>query len=402
MILFAFLTFGACQKKDPNSATQTVAPLKDPNAIKYPLISKDVTVEEVFGISNTTSLERQFALAYLLKSDPTQFLYQPEITTLSDEKAKWLAEFDGRFLALNGLDTITPSALNILANFGGSTLIFSKLSSMSLETAQAMAQVKVFELYLNGLTSIDGASATELAKFKGGFLSLGLKTLDMASAQALATFNGEVVYLNQLQQLDASLAGALAQYKGGVLSLNSLTALDVLSAQALASFGGDTLMLKSLQTIDEETATALAEFNGYIEASTEIMEPINAIALERRKSMEMETVEVEIERTKTDSGLEFFAIRATSGTKPTVDQRVRFHYIAQDGEGNIFESSVARKLPMTVEVGRTLPGLTEGLQLMSVGDRYRFWIPENLAYQGHEDLPKGTLVFDVELLEILP
>ena len=161
-------------------------------------------------------------------------------------------------------------------------------------------------------------------------------------------------------------------------------------------------MLRSLQTVTEESATALASFNGYIEAPSSVMEPINAIALERRKSMDMEVVEVETERTATPSGLEFFQIRAGEGVKPTLDQRVRFHYIAQDSEGKIFDSSVARKIPMTVQVSRTLPGLTEGLQLMSVGDRYRFWIPENLGYQGHEDLPKGTLVFDVELLEILP
>ena len=161
-------------------------------------------------------------------------------------------------------------------------------------------------------------------------------------------------------------------------------------------------MLNSLQSIDEESAIALASFNGYIESSSQVMEPINAIALTKRKDTKMEDVTIEETRSKTASGLEYLKVRAGSGNKPVLGQRVRYNYIAQDEQGHIFDSSVSRKIPMTVEIGRTLPGLTEGLQLMEVGDRYRFWIHEELAYQGHEDLPKGTLIFDVELLEILP
>ena len=55
--------------------------------------------------------------------------------------------------------------------------------------------------------------------------------------------------------------------------------------------------------------------------------------------------------------------------------------------------------PTTFPLNRVIPGWTEGVQLMVVGEKRRFWIPENLAYGGAAGAPKGMLVFDVELIE---
>ena len=66
----------------------------------------------------------------------------------------------------------------------------------------------------------------------------------------------------------------------------------------------------------------------------------------------------------------------------------------------MFDSSVMRGRPATFGLNQVIAGWTEGLQLMSVGDKVRFWIPEDLAYQGKAGAPAGLLVFDVELLEI--
>ena len=63
----------------------------------------------------------------------------------------------------------------------------------------------------------------------------------------------------------------------------------------------------------------------------------------------------------------------------------------------MFDSSVARGKPVTLQVKRLLPGLGEGVQLMVLGETRRLWIPESLAFKGQPGKPKGTLVFDVTL-----
>ncbi len=67
----------------------------------------------------------------------------------------------------------------------------------------------------------------------------------------------------------------------------------------------------------------------------------------------------------------------------------------------MFDSSVTRGRPATFPLGGVIAGWTEGVQLMVVGEKRRFWIPEDLAYGGRPGAPQGMLVFDVELLEIL-
>ena len=67
----------------------------------------------------------------------------------------------------------------------------------------------------------------------------------------------------------------------------------------------------------------------------------------------------------------------------------------------MFDSSVVRGEPSTFPLSGVIAGWTEGLQLMQPGAEFRFWIPEALAYQGQAGRPAGTLVFDVELLEVV-
>ena len=76
------------------------------------------------------------------------------------------------------------------------------------------------------------------------------------------------------------------------------------------------------------------------------------------------------------------------------------HYTGWTTDGKMFDSSVARGQRATFPLNRVIAGWTEGVQLMVAGETRRFWIPEKLAYQGKRD-PKGMLVFDVELFEIV-
>lgn len=104
---------------------------------------------------------------------------------------------------------------------------------------------------------------------------------------------------------------------------------------------------------------------------------------------------------KTDSGLAYKVL--TSGGKsehPTETSVVKVHYSGWTTDGKMFDSSVVRNSPAEFPLNRVIAGWTEGLQLMSPGDSYRFWIPVDLAYQNRPGKPAGMLVFDVDLMEI--
>jgi peptidylprolyl isomerase len=66
----------------------------------------------------------------------------------------------------------------------------------------------------------------------------------------------------------------------------------------------------------------------------------------------------------------------------------------------MFDSSVARGKPLVYPLGKLIPGWIEGMQMMTVGEKRRLWVPGNLAYDGVPRRPHGTLVFDVELLDV--
>jgi len=103
---------------------------------------------------------------------------------------------------------------------------------------------------------------------------------------------------------------------------------------------------------------------------------------------------------KTDSGLMYKVLaKGKGGDKPKADSRVTVHYSGWTTDGKMFDSSVTRNRPATFPLGNVIKGWTEGLQLMTVGEKTRFWIPEELAYQGKPGKPAGMLVFDVELIE---
>lgn len=88
------------------------------------------------------------------------------------------------------------------------------------------------------------------------------------------------------------------------------------------------------------------------------------------------------------------------GAKPGPNGVVVAHYTAWTTDGKGFDSSVSRGRPATFPIAKLFPGLQEGLQMMTVGESRRFWIPGKLAFEGKPGRPQGMVVFDVELLEI--
>jgi FKBP-type peptidyl-prolyl cis-trans isomerase len=107
----------------------------------------------------------------------------------------------------------------------------------------------------------------------------------------------------------------------------------------------------------------------------------------------------------TASGLKYQVMKKGTGTvSPKATDTVKVHYHGTLLDGTVFDSSVERGEPISFPLNGVIPGWTEGVQLMKVGDKFKFEIPPNLAYGANSPSPKippnSTLVFEVELLGI--
>jgi len=105
------------------------------------------------------------------------------------------------------------------------------------------------------------------------------------------------------------------------------------------------------------------------------------------------------------SGLQYQDIKEGTGPKPALTDRVKVHYHGTTIDGKVFDSSIQRGQPVELAVNGVIPGWTEALQLMSVGSKWKLFIPSDLAYgdqQAGPLIPPGSaLVFDIELLDIV-
>jgi FKBP-type peptidyl-prolyl cis-trans isomerase FklB len=140
------------------------------------------------------------------------------------------------------------------------------------------------------------------------------------------------------------------------------------------------------------------------EAAKKAEEEFGDVKAAGEKFLEENTTNEGVEITA--SGLQYIVMKAGTGEKPTPTSKVKVHYHGTLTDGTVFDSSVDRGEPAQFGVGQVIPGWTEGLQLMSVGSKYKFFIPQELAYgatprPGGVIKPFSALVFEVELLEIV-
>ncbi|WP_321285503.1 FKBP-type peptidyl-prolyl cis-trans isomerase [uncultured Sunxiuqinia sp.] len=150
-------------------------------------------------------------------------------------------------------------------------------------------------------------------------------------------------------------------------------------------------------TIEDARTFIQAYFKNLAEAEGEANKKAGEEFLASNK--EKEGVQV------TESGLQYEVIKEGDGPKPTADQQVKVHYTGTLLDGTVFDSSVERGEPATFGVSQVIPGWTEALQLMSVGSKWKIYIPGEIAYgprgAGADIGPNETLIFEVELLEIV-
>lgn len=160
----------------------------------------------------------------------------------------------------------------------------------------------------------------------------------------------------------------------------------------------DVLLNNSFDISEEESRTILNDF------FTRLQQDL----LEKNKTQGKLFLEENAKREsvkQTPSGLQYEIIKEGNGQKPLASDRVKVHYHGTLIDGTVFDSSVRRGEPATFGVTQVIQGWVEALQMMSVGSKWKLFIPHKLAYgaQGAGELiePFSTLIFEVELLDII-
>lgn len=162
------------------------------------------------------------------------------------------------------------------------------------------------------------------------------------------------------------------------------------------------------QLAGAETALTPEELDAVMRDFETRMREEQAAAAERSQAEGLAYLEENGQREgvqTTPSGLQYEVLREGDGAKPTATDQVVLHYRGTLIDGTEFDSSYERNEPATFAVNAVIPGFSEGIQLMNVGSQYRFHIGSDLGYgpQGSPPTiaPNATLVFEVELLEIV-
>jgi FKBP-type peptidyl-prolyl cis-trans isomerase len=162
----------------------------------------------------------------------------------------------------------------------------------------------------------------------------------------------------------------------------------------------DCLNGKKPELSDQEIQQALNAIQDDIEKE-------NTFIVEREKEKGCKFLEENKQKfgvKETQSGLQYKVIRESIGKKPAPTDTVEVHYHGKLLDGTVFDSSVERGEKIKFPLNQVIPGWTEGLQLMSEGSKFEFYIPSHLAYgdKGAGDVIKGgsTLIFEVELFKV--
>ena len=164
----------------------------------------------------------------------------------------------------------------------------------------------------------------------------------------------------------------------------------------------DGLVKKSLLN-EEQLEKALKEYDQKINqaAAKKAADDVKASLEKGKKFLEENAKKKGV--TVTKSGLQYEVITEGKGVKPKATDMVKVHYTGTLIDGTKFDSSVDRKEPAEFPLDHVIPGWTEGVQLMNVGAKYKFYLPSELAYgaQGAGSIPANSvLIFEVELLSI--
>lgn len=169
-----------------------------------------------------------------------------------------------------------------------------------------------------------------------------------------------------------------------------------------------TAFLKGVKDVMEKNAPTMT----IEEAGQAIQDSITAAAEKKGEENLVKETEFFAKNAKkagvitTASGLQYEVVKEGTGASPKVTDSVKVDYVGTLLDGSTFDSSIDRGQPAEFPLGNVIPGWTEGIQLMKVGGKAKLYIPSKLAYgangAGGKIVANTTLVFDVDLIEILP
>ncbi|MCK4401796.1 FKBP-type peptidyl-prolyl cis-trans isomerase [bacterium] len=172
------------------------------------------------------------------------------------------------------------------------------------------------------------------------------------------------------------------------------------------SFNDKKLLLTHEEIMKELTAFSKKMQEKQMKIREEQMKKIEALGKENKKQGEAFLAENKKKKDviTTKSGLQYIVLSKGKGKKPNATDLVKVHYKGTLIDGTEFDSSYKRGDPVTFPVNQVIPGWTEALQLMTVGSKYKLFIPSDIAYgeraAGPQIGPNATLIFEVELLSI--
>lgn len=133
-------------------------------------------------------------------------------------------------------------------------------------------------------------------------------------------------------------------------------------------------------------------------------EAADKLAAEKQKEVKEKALKEFLNAKTTPSGLKYIVLQEGTGNKPVATSNVKVHYTGMFLDGKVFDSSVQRGETIDFGLNQVIKGWTEGVQLMSEGSKYKFYIPSNLAYgergAGGVIPPNADLIFEIELIKI--
>ena len=175
------------------------------------------------------------------------------------------------------------------------------------------------------------------------------------------------------------------------------------------NFPGDSinphLLMQAMQKafLGDSTAISLTDGQNYLRTYTQAVQEAEAAKRKQEQTTFLTENAKRPEVVSLPSGLQYEVIIPADGPKPTENSTVTVHYEGRLTDGTKFDSSYDRKEPATFQLTRVIKGWTEGVQLMSAGAKYKFYVPYTLGYgergAGGKIPPYSTLIFTIELIE---
>lgn len=188
-------------------------------------------------------------------------------------------------------------------------------------------------------------------------------------------------------------------------------ALGIGIGRQLADMGANDIVTEDFAAAMKDVLTGAQLHIDEAEAQAMVQEYLQKKGEERLKNVKAEGEAFLADNAKKEgivtlpSGLQYQVLQEGNGKSPKATDQVKCHYEGTLINGKVFDSSYRRGEPATFPLNGVIAGWTEGLQLMKEGAKYRFFIPFNLAYgtrgAGQDIPPYATLIFDVELIEVV-